>query len=73
MLLGLDSADIVSKLRAAHAHDDDTLMGVDVLTGSIGDMAANGICESFKVGVVPLILWPCKNVFLSLIDSMAGL
>lgn len=46
---GLDSADIVSKLRAAHAHDDDTLMGVDVLTGSIGDMAANGICESFKV------------------------
>ena len=48
---GLDSAEIVSQLRAAHAHDADTNMGVDVLTGGIGDMATGGICESFKVGL----------------------
>ena len=48
---GLDSAEIVSQLRAAHAHDADTHMGVDVLTGGIGDMATGGICESFKVGL----------------------
>ena len=45
---GLDSAEIVSQLRAAHA-EGETLMGVDVLGGGIGDMAAHGICESFKV------------------------
>ena len=47
---GLDSADLVSKLRAAHAADEDTTRsGVDVLTGGVGDMAQLGIFEAFKV------------------------
>ena len=41
----------MSKLRAAHAAEEDsTRTGVDVLTGGVGDMAELGIYESFKVG-----------------------
>jgi hypothetical protein len=36
---GLDAAEIVSQMRAAHAADPDTTAaGVDVVTGSVGDM-----------------------------------
>eukprot|EP00246_Nothoceros_aenigmaticus_P017770 TRINITY_DN8909_c0_g1_i1.p1 TRINITY_DN8909_c0_g1~~TRINITY_DN8909_c0_g1_i1.p1 ORF type:complete len:530 (-),score=140.30 TRINITY_DN8909_c0_g1_i1:172-1761(-) len=45
---GLDSADLVSKLRAAHATDG-TNAGIDVITGEVGDMDKLGIYESFKV------------------------
>eukprot|EP01026_Neomeris_dumetosa_P041675 TRINITY_DN3459_c0_g1_i3.p1 TRINITY_DN3459_c0_g1~~TRINITY_DN3459_c0_g1_i3.p1 ORF type:complete len:286 (-),score=60.15 TRINITY_DN3459_c0_g1_i3:197-970(-) len=45
---GLDSAEVVSHLRAAHA-DESTKMGVDVLGGDIGDMEQMGVLESFKV------------------------
>jgi chaperonin GroEL (HSP60 family) len=47
---GLDSADIVSTLRAAHGADPtSTRMGVDVIAGEAGDMKELGIFESFKV------------------------
>jgi T-complex protein 1 subunit beta len=47
---GLDSADIVSTLRAAHGADpSSTRMGVDVIAGEAGDMKELGIFESFKV------------------------
>eukprot|EP00775_Hariotina_reticulata_P002255 gene2255-2567_t len=47
---GLDSADIVATLRAAHGADPQgTRMGVDVIAGAAGDMAQLGIFESFKV------------------------
>ena len=46
---GLDSAELVSQLRAAHA-EEDTKMGVDVVLGQTGDMSKLGIYESFRVG-----------------------
>lgn len=47
---GLDSADIVSRLRAAHAADPQgARTGVDILTGGLGDMRDRGIFEAFKV------------------------
>ena len=46
---GLDSAELVSQLRAAHA-EEDTKMGVDVVLGQAGDMSKLGIYESFRVG-----------------------
>lgn len=46
---GLDSADLISQLRASHAHDAKSRLGVDVLTGGAGDMSQLGIYESFKV------------------------
>ena len=46
---GLDSADLISQLRASHAHDARSRLGVDVLTGGAGDMDKLGIFESFKV------------------------
>eukprot|EP00877_Chromochloris_zofingiensis_P008033 jgi/Chrzof1/3483/Cz12g27040.t1 len=47
---GLDSADIVATLRAAHGRDpESTHMGVDVIKGSAGDMHELGIYESFRV------------------------
>lgn len=46
---GLDSADIVSNLRAAHGGDANTRMGVDVVRGEAGDMKELGIYESFRV------------------------
>lgn len=45
---GLDSADLVSRLRAAH-DDADSTAGIDVITGEVGDMESCGIYESFKV------------------------
>ena len=48
---GLDSADLVSQLRASHAHDVGSRLGVDVLSGGAGDMDSLGIFESFKVPV----------------------
>ena len=45
---GLDSADIVAALRAAHTSDG-CRMGVDVVRGEIGDMQQLGINEAFKV------------------------
>eukprot|EP00878_Enallax_costatus_P002574 GHUV01002756.1.p1 GENE.GHUV01002756.1~~GHUV01002756.1.p1 ORF type:complete len:532 (+),score=161.55 GHUV01002756.1:257-1852(+) len=47
---GLDSADIVATLRAAHGADPlNTRMGVDVIAGGAGDMSELGIFESFRV------------------------
>lgn len=43
----------MSKLRAAHAADEDTTRsGIDVLSGGVGDMAELGIFEAFKVCTV---------------------
>lgn len=43
-------ADIVATMRAAHGADPSgTRMGVDVVAGAAGDMAALGIFESFRV------------------------
>lgn len=40
---------MISQLRAAHA-EDETKMGVDVVSGHAGDMEKLGIFESFKIG-----------------------
>ncbi len=53
---GLDSADLISQLRASHAHDAKSRLGVDVLTGGAGDMNELGIFESFKVRNNSLVL-----------------
>lgn len=49
ILVGLDSAELVSQMRAAHAASDDTRVGVDVVLGMAGDMKELGIYEAFKV------------------------
>lgn len=46
---GLDSAEIVANLRAAHGADASSRMGVDVIAGQPGDMHALGIYEAFRV------------------------
>jgi T-complex protein 1 subunit beta len=46
---GLDSAEIVANLRAAHGADESTRMGVDVIKGEAGDMLQLGIFEAFRV------------------------
>lgn len=47
---GLDSAELVSQLRAAHASEGaGCRAGVDVLEGHTGDMRQLGIFEAFKV------------------------
>ncbi|KAL2645513.1 hypothetical protein R1flu_013100 [Riccia fluitans] len=51
---GLDSADLVSQLRAAHFNEDSSA-GVDVITGAVGDMEARGIYEAFKVKLAVLL------------------
>lgn len=48
---GLDSAELVSQLRAAHASDDTNRSGVDVIEGRMGDMQELGIFEAFKVSL----------------------
>ena len=49
---GLDSAELVSRLRAAHAAEpESSAAGVDVITGGVGDMNERGIYEAFKVGM----------------------
>ncbi|GFS36018.1 TCP-1/cpn60 chaperonin family protein [Actinidia rufa] len=45
---GLDSADLVAQLRAEH-HKETSNAGIDVISGSVGDMAELGISEAFKV------------------------
>lgn len=45
---GLDSAELISQLRAAHA-EEDTRMGVDVVLGKAGDMSELGIYECYRV------------------------
>lgn len=45
---GYDSADLVSKLRAAHT-DGKSTYGLDMEKGEIGDMQELGITESYKV------------------------
>ncbi|XP_078443964.1 TCP-1/cpn60 chaperonin family protein [Wolffia australiana] len=45
---GLDSAELVSRLRAAH-HQSDSTAGIDVISGDVGDMDKLGISEAFKV------------------------
>ena len=46
---GLDAAEVVANLKAAHAADPDGCRaGVDVLTGETGDMRDLGILESFR-------------------------
>jgi T-complex protein 1 subunit beta len=45
---GLDSAELLSSLRAGHAQPGSNA-GIDILTGHVGDMRTCGIFESFKV------------------------
>ncbi len=45
---GLDSADLLASLRAAHAAPGANA-GIDILTGQVGDMRQCGIFEAFKV------------------------
>ncbi|XP_024374845.1 T-complex protein 1 subunit beta isoform X2 [Physcomitrium patens] len=45
---GLDSADLVSQLRAAHSADG-CRSGIDIISGKVGDMEKLGIYEAFKV------------------------
>ena len=51
---GLDSSELVSQLRAAHAAGE-TSMGLDVNNGTITDMWALGIREAFKSKLQVLI------------------
>ncbi|BAF18196.1 Os05g0556700, partial [Oryza sativa Japonica Group] len=44
---GLDSADLISQLRAEH-HKEQSTAGIDVISGGVGDMEKLGISESFK-------------------------
>ncbi|KAK3164890.1 hypothetical protein QOZ80_1AG0026130 [Eleusine coracana subsp. coracana] len=43
-----ESAELISQLRAEH-HKENSTAGIDVITGSVGDMQKLGISESFKV------------------------
>ncbi|PWA74503.1 Chaperone, tailless complex polypeptide 1 [Artemisia annua] len=45
---GLDSAELIAQLRAEH-HKENSNAGIDVITGSVGDMSELGISEAFKV------------------------
>ncbi|KAF4394731.1 hypothetical protein F8388_004786 [Cannabis sativa] len=45
---GLDSAELVAQLRAEH-HKEGCNAGIDVITGTVGNMAELGISEAFKV------------------------
>ncbi|GJZ51481.1 T-complex protein 1 subunit beta [Tanacetum coccineum] len=45
---GLDSAELIAQLRAEH-HRENSNAGIDVITGSVGDMSELGISEAFKV------------------------
>ena len=46
---GLDSADLISRLRALHAEDHNARWGVNVQNGAIEDMRELGVYESFRV------------------------
>jgi len=45
---GYDSADLVSRLRAAH-NEGKSNYGLDMANNNIGDMRENGVTESFKL------------------------
>ncbi|XP_010266097.1 PREDICTED: T-complex protein 1 subunit beta-like isoform X3 [Nelumbo nucifera] len=45
---GLDSAELISQLRAEH-HKEGCTAGIDILSGAVGGMEKLGISESFKV------------------------
>lgn len=45
---GLDSGELVTRLRAAHTAGEHTL-GLDIQTGSLGSMVTLGITESYKL------------------------
>jgi len=45
---GLDSAELVAQLRAAH-HEGKTTAGIDIVTGAVGDMRELGIVEALKL------------------------
>jgi T-complex protein 1 subunit beta len=45
---GYDSAQLIAELRAAHAQGN-TTAGLDMVNGTVGDMEAMGITESFQV------------------------
>ncbi|XP_031552166.1 T-complex protein 1 subunit beta-like isoform X2 [Actinia tenebrosa] len=45
---GYDSADLVAKLRASHTQGH-TTAGLDMINGTVADMATLGITESFQV------------------------
>ncbi|CAI2190136.1 16313_t:CDS:10, partial [Funneliformis geosporum] len=45
---GYDSADLVSRLRAAH-YEGKSTYGLDMINNNIGDMRENGVTESFKL------------------------
>ncbi|TNN47321.1 Cathepsin E [Liparis tanakae] len=45
---GYDSADLVAQLRAAH-QENRTSCGLNMAEGTVGDMAALGVTESFQV------------------------
>ena len=45
---GFDSSDLMTRLRAAHSKGPSSA-GIDVTTGSLGDMSALGVTESFQV------------------------
>lgn len=51
---GYDSADLVSRLRAAH-YEGKSTYGLDMINNNIGDMAELGITESFKLKYQVLI------------------
>ena len=52
---GLDSAEIVSQMRAAIAADPGSAAGVDVISGGVGSMDERGVFESFKVKSAALL------------------
>ena len=45
---GLDSSDLISRLQAEHFNGNDT-MGLDIVTGDVGDISKLKITESYKV------------------------
>jgi len=45
---GYDSSELVAQLRAAHYNNKNT-MGLNMVDGTIADMAQLGICDSYKV------------------------
>ncbi|KAL1559748.1 T-complex protein 1 subunit beta [Salvia divinorum] len=45
---GLDSAELVAQLRSEH-HKEGSTAGIDVISGSVGDMTELGISEACKV------------------------
>ena len=51
---GYDSAELVTKIRAAHAGGD-IRAGVDVRTGIVGDMQVMGITEPLKLKLQVLL------------------